>query len=406
MKKSESEVRLGIIGLGPRGLNLAATILEMKGVARIGAICDKDPAKVERMKAFLAERGVRTKAFTDSERLLAQRDVDGVLVPTSWNAHLPMAIQAVSAGKPVAMEVGGATGCEELWELVRNAEAHKANAMMLENCCYGRHELMVLNMVRQGVLGEIVHCECGYCHHITSMVKNDELVNERGWHNLRRNGDLYPTHGLGPISKILNINRGNRFLTVSSVSSNARSMGLLTHGKLRFNCGDVTITTIKCANGETILLIHSVAAPQPYSRRYRVQGTKGVWGGEENGIFIEGVSLTETLYDGAGLPYDVPHWDPMEKYYDQYEHPLWEEFRKNPTGGHGGLDTLTLRAFCNSIAEGREYPIDMYDTAAWMCITALSEQSVALGGAPVPVPDFTCGKWVTRQPPETGLYTL
>ena len=243
MKNSKSEVRLGIIGLGPRGLNLAATILNMKGVARIGAICDKDPAKVERMKAFLAERGVRTKAFTDSERLLAQRDVDGVLVPTSWNAHLPMAIQAVSAGKPVAMEVGGATGCEDLWELVRNAEAHKANAMMLENCCYGRHELMVLNMVRQGVLGEIVHCECGYCHHITSVIENDDPVNERGWHNLKRNGDLYPTHGLGPIAKILDINRGNRFLTVSSVSSKARSYGLLTHGKHNFNCGDVTLCT-------------------------------------------------------------------------------------------------------------------------------------------------------------------
>ncbi|MBQ6472843.1 MAG: hypothetical protein IJJ33_12735 [Victivallales bacterium] len=329
-----------------------------------------------------------------------------MLIPTSWNAHLTLAIQAVKAGKAVAMEVGGATGCEELWELVRQAEAHHANAMMLENVCWGRQELLALNMARLGLFGELLHCECGYWHDISwEFANEDGPVSERGWHNMKRNGDLYPTHGIGPIAKILNINRGNRFVSLCSVSSKSRSMDLVTKGNCHFNCGDVTTTIIKCANGETVMLSHSVSAPHPYSRRGMVQGTNGIWM-EDNGIFINGISTTERNIDVAGNPYLEHCWDPVEKFYEKYDHPIWQEFRKNPIGGHGGMDALALRNFSRAIANGTEFPIDIYDTAVWMSITALSEQSVAMGGLPVPVPDFTCGKWVTRKPQEVSFWTL
>jgi len=400
-------VKLGIIGLGPRGATLTATLLQMPETARIAAICDCDGERLEKMRRHLAENGIVAETYRDSAELLASPEVDAVLVPTSWNAHLPLAIAAVRAGKPVAMEVGGATGCEELWELVRQAENNRANAMMLENCCYGRQELLVLNMVRKGLFGEILHCECGYCHHITpEMVGPDGPLTERGWHNLRRNGDLYPTHGIGPIAKILDINRGNRFVTLSSVSSKARSMELAAGGKCRFNCGDVTTTVLKCANGETVTMIHSVAPPQPYSRRGLVQGTRGIWSEDRKGIFVEGLSVSKNLTDVAGNPYVEHVWDPVESFYDKFDHPIWRDFRDHPTGGHGGMDTLALRAFCSAVAGESDYPIDVYDTAVWMSLTALSEQSVALGGMPVPVPDFTCGKWVTRGPAKPGYWSL
>ena len=405
-KKKSQKVRVGIIGLGPRGETLTATILILRDEIDIVAICDMNPERLEAMKQRLAKEGIHPKTFLHSEELLALPEVDGVLIPTSWNAHLALAIQAVKAGKPVAMEVGGATGCEELWELVRQAEANHANAMMMENCCWGRQELMALNMARQGIFGELLHCECGYWHDITYECTDENgPLTERGWHNLRRNGDLYPTHGIGPIAKILDINRGNRFVSLCSVSSKARTMELATKGKFHFNGGDVTTTIIKCANGETVMLSHSIAAPHPYSRRGMVQGTKGIWM-ENTGVFIKGLSTTETLIDVAGNPYERNIWDPIEKFYDKYDHPIWQEFRKNPIGGHNGLDTLALRSFCRAISNGTEFPIDIYDTAVWMSITALSEQSVALGGMPVPVPDFTCGKWVTRKPQETSFWTL
>lgn len=407
MKRTDSVVQLGIIGLGPRGQTLSATLLQMRNEAAIAAICDCDAERLEAMRRRLAAEGVFPKTYLESAELLASPEVDAVLVPTSWNAHLPLAVAAVRAGKPVAMEVGGATGCEELWELVRQAENNHANAMMLENCCYGRQELLVLNMARQGLFGEILHCECGYCHHITpELAGADGPLSERGWHNLRRNGDLYPTHGIGPIAKILDINRGNRFVTLSSVSSKARSMELASGGKYRFNCGDVTTTVLKCANGETVTMIHSVAAPRPYSRRGLVQGTRGAWSEDCGGIFVEGMSVSEELTDVAGNPYVEHRWDPVEKYYDRFDHPIWREFRANPTGGHGGMDTLALRAFCAAVSGASEYPIDVYDTAVWMSLTALSEQSAALGGMPVPVPDFTCGKWVTRGRGKPGFWSL
>ena len=237
---------------------------------------------------------------------------------------------------------------------------------------------------------------------------------ERALHNLHRNGDLYPTHGLGPIAKILRINRGNRFLSLTSTASKARGFAAAAAKQNRggsspqhvFNMGDVVTTVIRCAQGETITLVHSVSLPRPYSRNCRVQGTKGIWLEDTKGIYIDGISPSYEKIDVAGNPYTVHEWSPVEEFYEKYDHPIWQEFRKNPSGGHGGMDTLTLRAFCEAVSQGIEPPIDVYDCAAWMSITCLSEQSIAMGSMPVPCPDFTNGKWLSRKAAPPSFWNL
>lgn len=394
-------VRLGVIGLGPRAETLLATLRNFsQEECRVTAVCDIAPRRVEKILGiFAAGKLPAPRACADHKSLLADKEVDAVLIPTSWNSHLAIAADAMKAGKYAGIEVGGASSVDELWQLVRNAESFGGACMMLENCCYGRNELLVANMVRQGLFGEIVHCSCGYEHDIAyELVDENGCMCERGFQNLKRCGDLYPTHGLGPIAKILKINRGNRFLSVSSFASKARGFRRYAEKVgspvTEFAMGDVVTSVIKCANGETITLTHGISLPRPYSRDCRVQGTKGIWLEDAKGIFIEGISETKTEIDVAGNPYYTHVWDPVEKFYEKYDHPIWQEFRNNPTGGHGGMDTLSLRAFLDAARNRTPPPIDVYDCAAWMAVTALSESSVAAGGLPMPFPDFTDGKWI------------
>ena len=398
---NNSAVKIGVIGLGPRAETLLATLRSLpQDECQVTAICDLNTERIEKIcNIFKANSLVVPAAYTDYKKLIADPEVQAVLIPTSWNSQLAIAADVMKAGKYAAIEVGGAASLDELWQLVHNSENFGGKCMMLENCCYGRNELMVLNMVRQGLLGEIVHCSCGYEHDIAyELVDENGCTSERAIHNLKRNGDLYPTHGLGPIAKILNINNGNRFLSISSFAS--KSCGFKSYAQkvnspvTDFAIGDVITSVIKCANGETITLTHGISLPRPYSRDCRVQGTNGIWLEDADGIFINGISETKTEIDVAGNPYYSHVWDKTEKFYEKYDHPIWQEFRNNPTGGHGGMDTLALRAFFESVRKGTTPPIDVYDCAAWMAVTCLSEQSIALGGIPVAFPDFTNGKWI------------
>ncbi|MBR7104585.1 MAG: Gfo/Idh/MocA family oxidoreductase [Lentisphaeria bacterium] len=394
-------VKLGMIGLGPRAETLLATLRGLPPEeCQVTAVCDINPARVTFVLDLFARNGLpQPRAYADHKALLADPEVEAVLIPTGWNSHLGIAGDAMAAGKYAGIEVGGASSLEELWHLVRNAEQFGGSCMMLENCCYGRNELLVMNLVRKGLFGEIVHCSCGYEHDIAyELIDKNGLMCERGYQNYSRNGDLYPTHGLGPLAKILNINRGNRFMTISSFASKACGFKAYAE-KIDSPCrdfamGDVITSVIKCANGETITLTHSVSLPRPYSRDGRVQGTKGIWLEDAKGIFIDGISETKTEIDVAGNPYYTHVWDPVSKFYEEYDHPIWQEFRDNPTGGHGGMDTLALRAFLDAVRNRTVPPIDVYDCAAWMAVTALSEASVAAGGMPMPFPDFTNGKWI------------
>ncbi len=404
-------VKLGMIGLGARAETLLATLDALRSQdIEVTAICDVLPSRIERILEIQASRNAPKPAtYTDYRDLIASDDVDAVLVPTSWNSHLKIAEEAMAKGKYVGIEVGGASSVDELWHLVHAAESTGVSCMMLENCCYGRNELMALNFVRKGMFGELIHCSCGYEHDLSEMARMDNRV-EREAHNYRRCGDLYPTHGIGPIAKILRINRGNRFVSLTSTASKGRGFMLEAErcgrGQVFYNQGDIVTTVIKCANGETITMTHGVSLPRPYSRDCRVQGTKGIWLEDAKGIYIEGISPKYEKLDVAGNPYTTHAWTPIADMYEEYDHPIWKKFREDIVGGHGGMDALTLQAFCEAVRNRSTPPIDVYDCAAWMCLTCLSEQSIACGSMPIPIPDFTNGKWIYENVVTTGKRSL
>ncbi len=417
VRRAPRTVRLGMIGLGPRGESLVAAL---KGLANVevSAICDVRKDRIEKMLGIFRRNGKPAPtAYTDFGRLIADPSVEGVLIPTSWNSHLAIAAEAMAAGKYAAIEVGGASSIDELWKLVHAAEKTGVSCMMLENCCFGRNELMVLNMVRQGLFGETIYAEGGYQHCLAEMGHALESRNERSIHNFFRNGDLYPTHQLGPIAKTFDINRGNRFLSLTSSATRAAgfaadALAKYGHdgkwGDARFAMGDVVTTVIKCARGQLVSLTHCVSLPRPYSRHGVIQGTRGIWDEDVGGIYVEGISKVTRPLDAAGNPYEEHHWDPVDKFRRKYEHPIWRDYlRRGVVGGHGGMDGLVLAAFADAIREGRPTPIDVYDVAAWMATTALSEQSIAIGSAPVAYPDFTNGAWMTRgRDTASGKYAL
>jgi hypothetical protein len=293
--------------------------------------------------------------------------------------------------------------------MVRTSEATGLPCMMLENCCYGMEEMALLNMVRLGLFGELVHCQGGYQHDLRDEIGNGDVNRHYRQQNfLHRNGELYPTHELGPIAKWLEINRGNRMLSLVSMASKAAGLHawLAEHrpdhelSRRQVNQGDVVTTIIKCANGETIVLTHDCTLPRPYSRGQRIQGTRGIWMEDNRSIFIEGSSPVDPTFW-------THRWESDKAYMDKYKHPLWKEYEEyGLRGGHGGMDYLALRAFVESVQERKSPPIDVYDTASWMAITCLTEQSVAMGGMPVPVPDFTNGAWIHRGAPDDGMYSL
>ena len=265
VRRAPRTVRLGMIGLGPRGESLVAALKDLAGV-EVSAICDVRKDRIEKMLGIFRRNGKPAPtAYTDFGKLIADPGVEGVLIPTSWNSHLAIAAEAMAAGKYAAIEVGGASSIDELWKLVHAAEKTGVSCMMLENCCYGRDELMVLNMVRQGLFGETIYAEGGYQHCLAEMGHGLESGNERAVHNFFRNCDLYPTHQLGPIAKTFDINRGNRFLSLTSSATRATgfaadALARYGHdgkwGDARFAMGDVVTTVIKCARGQLISLTY------------------------------------------------------------------------------------------------------------------------------------------------------
>ncbi|MBR4902485.1 MAG: Gfo/Idh/MocA family oxidoreductase [Victivallales bacterium] len=398
-------VRVAVVGVSGRGRGLLGLLLGMPDVEVIG-VSDLYEDRLARAKQDVIEkRGNTPMASTDFRRLLEMKELDAVITPSSWTSHADVCIASMDAGKYAATEVGGATSVEQCWELVRTSERTKKPCMLLENCCYGREELTIFNMVKQGLFGELVHAEGGYQHDL-----RDEICNGRENRHYRlanysnRNGEVYPTHELGPIAKCLNINRGNRMLTLTATASKARGLHewVKTHRgeeydlfNRQFTMGDVVTTVIKCAHGETITLTHDTSLPRPYSRGNRIEGTKGIWMEDKYAVYLEGVSPKADV------------WDSLNNYYEKYEHPLWKWYRtEGVKGGHGGMDYLVLRAYVEAVKAGTQTPIDVYDTAAWMAVTCLSEDSVAMGSMPVAIPDFTNGKWFQREPAVLGKYCL
>lgn len=409
----EKKVKLGVIGLGNRSSGMIETLFCIKNV-EIKMVCDLYEDRVQNALDKIASDEARKawgcRGTVNYREVIADPEVEAVVVFTSWTSHVEIAVASMKAGKRVAMEVGGTTSVENCWRLVHTSEETGVPCMMLENCCYGRYEMAILNMVKQGVFGELIHCEGGYEHDLRDEICCGIENRHYRYDNYHyRNCENYPTHELGPIAKYLNINRGNRMLSLVSMASKSRGLhDWIVRNKGEndptaqtvFNQGDVITTLIKCAGGETITLTLDTSLPRPYSRGGRVQGTRGIWMEDGNSVHIEGVTPQK---EG-----DWSHsWEPFDPYFEKYEHPLWIKYREGELiGGHDGMDYLVLSAFVESVVNQTPPPIDVYDAAAWMCITALSEQSIALGSMPVAVPDFTDGKWMTREPAHDTIYRL
>lgn len=393
-------VKVGVIGLGSRGLPLVnVCFLPMweNGLLEITAVCDYYEDRVEAgAKAVEEKTGVRPFKTTNWREVIEHPDVEAVLVLTAWESHIEMCIAAMRAGKKVGTEVGGAYNIEDCFRLVRAYEETGIHCMMLENCCYGRKELMALNMVRKGLFGTVVHCSGGYMHDLREEIVNGDINRHYRQRNyMRRNCENYPTHELGPIMPVLNINRGNRFVKLNSVASCSKGLHeyAVEHrpedpiAKVDFAQGDIVTTILTCADGRTATLILDTTLPRIYSRGFTVRGTKGMYCEDGNYVHLDGESEFATVGDKLNN---------LENYADEYEHPIWKEYKANPIGGHDGIDWLVYNAFIESVREDITPPIDTYDTATLMCISCLSEQSIAAGGAPVAVPDFTSGKWIER----------
>ena len=396
-------IRAGVIGLGNRSHEQIRTLSSMKDV-EIAVVCDVYEDRVENAQDNIEkEFGVRPDGTVDYREVNAREDIEAVFIFTSWQTHVQIAVDAMKHGKVPAMEVGGATSLEECWLLVRTSEETGIPVMLLENCCYNREEMALLNMVKQGVFGEMVHCRGGYEHDLREEIGNGDVNRHYRQDNfMHRNGELYPTHELGPIAKYLNIGHGNRMMSLVSMASKAvgaqawmkeqRAGSPMENAK--FTQGDVVTTMIKCANGETIVLTHDCTLPRPYSRGGQVQGTKGLWMEDNRSIYLEGRSPAHTFESDKAC---------ME----EYQHPLWKEYEEyGLRGGHGGMDYLVLRAFVESLQKGVAFPIDVYDAAAWMAVTCLSEQSIALGSMPVMVPDFTSGRWMQPDNRPKDMFSL
>jgi hypothetical protein len=414
---ADPKIKVGLIGTGLRGQNHLDLLLRRTDVELV-AICDIDDRMLTSAKGMITKAAQKMPQVITGDiyawkKLLEIKGLDAVIIATPWEWHKPMVIGALEAGiKYVGTEVILGITLEDHWDVVKAAEKYNGHVMMLENVCYRRDVMAVLNMVRQGLFGELIHLQGGYQHDLREVKFNDGVnpyghgvefgekgFSEARWrtnHSVYRNGDLYPTHGIGPIANYININRGNRFISLCSFSSKAR--GLHNHivkqggenhpnAKVKFKLGDVVTTSINCFNGETILLQHDTDLPRPYSLGFRVQGTEGIWMDVNNGLYLEGKAAK-------------PHtWDTATSWLDKYDHPLWARWSKETEGaGHGGMDFFVIHSFIESVKRKTATPLDVYDAAAWSAITPLSEKSIELGNETVEFPDFTGGQWMYRKP--------
>ena len=394
------DIRIGYIGLGGRGQSLLDDIILEQG-ENVTAVCDLYEDRVKKGADSVEKKcGKRPKEYIDYMDVINDENVNTIIITSAWESHTEIAVAALKAGKATAMEVGGAYTLEQCYELVKTYEETLTPFMFLENCCFGRREMMALHMTELGVFGEIVHCAGGYQHDLRNEISfGKENRHYRLRNYLTRNCENYPTHDLGPIAKVLKINHGNRMLTLTSTAS--KSAGLHEYimknksddeflKNAHFAQGDIVTTVIKCANGETIVLTLDTTLPRFYSRGFTVRGTKGMYEEATDSIFLD---------REEDIKHDID-WKKVcagnaEKYQDEYDHPIWKKYIESGfvQGSHDGMDWLEFQLFFEALRNDEPMPIDIYDAASWMSITALSEMSIAHGGAVVDIPDFTNGKW-------------
>ncbi len=390
-------VRIAVIGLGNRGIG-AVGRLSVVPNASIVAVCDIQDRYVERAMKSLAKKNIIPDTYNkedDWKRICERDDIDLIYVCTHWDLHTPIAVYAMQHGKHVAMEVPGALTLQECWDLVNTAEKYRRHCMMLENCNYDFFELATLNMAQQGLFGEIVHCEGAYIHDLRGEIF-DSRSYWQDWrleHNTNNIGNLYPTHGLGPIAHVMNIHRGDRMEFLVTVSTN--QFGMTEFAKNKFGAdskeakvdykhGDMNTSLVRTVNGKTLMIQHDITSPRPYSRHHVISGTKG---------FAQ-------KYPQEGLAFDpnahsfMPK-DEMNTMLQQYEHPIVSELGEwaKSVGGHGGMDFMMDYRLIYCLHKGLPLDMDVYDCAEWSSIVDLSKLSLQNGSKPIAVPDFTRGDW-------------
>jgi predicted dehydrogenase len=394
-------VRVGFVGVGHQGTAHVENFLRIEGV-EIRAICDINAEKAARAQQLLTQAGkpearLYTRGPRDFEHMCAEEELDLVFTATPWEWHAPVCIAAMEHGKHAATEVPMAPTLEECWRLVETAERTRHHCVMMENCCYDRTEMMILHMVRRGLFGELLHAECGYLHDLRELKLTDFY--EGRWriaHAIRRNGDLYPTHGLGPVAQWTDINRGNQFEYLVSMGSGSRGLQqwaaehigpASAEARQRYALSDVVTTIIRTRHEQTIVITHDTNLPRPYSRDIVLQGTKGVVRKyPEQRIHIEGRSRAH-------------QWEDLASYREEFEHPVWRALEGRSRGaGHGGMDYIEDYRLIQCLRAGEPTDMDVYDGATWSAVSGLSERSIAGRGRSVDFPDFTRGAWRTRSP--------
>jgi len=422
-------LRVGLVGTGERGSVLLRLLLQIPDVDVL-AICDVDPVSLDDARARIRESGRKgidiysgdDYAYRD---MLDRADLDAVFIATPWRWHAPMATDTMRAGKHAFVEVPLATTLQDLWEIVDTSESTRRHCMMMENVCYGRDEMMVLNMVQQGLLGELTHGEGAYIHDLRWQMKEIERKTGswRTYYHTTMRGNIYPTHGLGPIAQYMGINRRDRFDYMTSVSSPALGRAAYARrefppdherNRLKYIKGDMNSTLIKTVQGRSILVQYDTTTARPYSRLNLVQGTGGAFAGFPSRIALENpppsvqagyeAAHAEAMQTWAGAgrqgpeprPHSYHEWDlDMDKWYRLYDHPLWVSMKTavEEAGGHGGMDFVMLSRIVQCLRDGLPLDQSVYDGAAWSSLFPLSHESVVNRSRPVDIPDFTRGAW-------------
>ncbi len=399
-------IKVGYVGIGNQGSGHVNNLLKIEG-CQITAVCDIRPERVKWAQSQIVKAGFpEPKGYTegdlDFERMCAEEDLDLVYNAAPWRWHTPICLSAMKNGKHAASEVNVALSVEDCWKLVEVSEKTRKHCVMQENCCYDFTEMVVMNMIAQGLFGEIMHGECGYLHDLRGLKIHPTFYQGmwRAHQSLKRNGNLYPTHGIGPMAWCMDINRGDAFDTLVSMTTKSIGLNEFADKKYaeaktqedkkfysewqnrKYALGDVNITLIKTKLGKTIICKHDTNLPRPYSRDFMVQGSKGLvrkYPAEH--IYIEGLSQGHS-------------WEASGAYRDKYEHPVWKAMNEKAKGaGHGGMDFIEDYRLITALRKGISPDIDVYDSVAWSAIIPLSEKSIAEGNMPVKFPDFTRGKW-------------
>ena len=395
-------IKACVIGLGQRGGALLKGVLLKNEELQIISVCDVYEDRVANAVELIREGGGDAEGFLDYRNALNVAGLDAVFVFSDWSTHSEIAVYAMEKGIAVASEVGCEYSLENCYNIVRAQERTGTPYMFMENCCYNKQELLATSMARRGVFGTIVHCSGAYAHDLRKEIAYGHVSRHYRFDNyLHRNCDNYPTHELGPIAKLLDINRGNRILTVSSFAT--KSVGLEEYITTRedatdemknskFKQGDIVTTVLSCAGGETILLRLDTTLPRSYDREFTVRGTKGMYMQSINAVYLDG---DREYWDPAKFAQD--NLENAKKYEPEYLPNIWKDISpEQMAAGHGGMDWFAYKAFTDALREGTPMPIDAYDGAVWQAVSLLSEASIAAGGAPQAMPDFTGGKWVKR----------